>query len=66
MIEIEDLDITIPEQIEEKDLTPILFKNISCEHKDIFVKSYIPDIFNSLLTIDNIYNLENKMSIKTK
>jgi len=66
VIEIEDLDITIPEQIEEKDLTPILFKNISCEHKDIFVKSYIPDIFNSLLTMDKIYNLENKMSIKTK
>ena len=66
VIEIEDIDMTIPEQIEEKDLTPILFKNISCEHKDIFVKSYIPDIFNSLLTMSKIYNLENKMSIKTK
>ena len=66
VIEIEDINMTIPEQIEEKDLTPILFKNISCEHKNIFVKSYIPDIFNSLLTMGKIYNLENKMSIKTK
>ena len=61
--DIEDIYIDVPEIITKNDLVNILFKNIDCEHKSLFVKTYIPDIFNDILIKKKINNMEKMMSI---
>lgn len=61
--DIEDIYIDVPEIITKNDLVNILFKNIDCEHKSLFVKTYIPEIFNDILIKNKLNNMEKMMSI---
>ena len=61
--DIEDIYIDVPEIITKNDLVNILFKTIDCEHKSLFVKTYIPEIFNDILIKNKLNNMEKMMSI---
>ena len=63
IIDIEDIDVTIPDLIKPNELQSILFKNINYKHKDIFINSFIPEIFNEILTREKIVDIANTMSL---
>lgn len=63
VMEIEETNIRIPNIINNSDISPILCKNIHCKHKDLFIKSYVPEILNNITIQNNIRTMESQMSI---
>lgn len=60
-MDIEDINISIPNDIEDSDIDTVLYKNINCEHKDLFVKSYFPEILNNITLQNKIKSMKNKI-----
>lgn len=63
LIDIEDTDIIIPKEININDISMILFKNMNCKHKDVFINEYIPKILNYIVLQNKIFNIESEMCI---
>lgn len=63
LMEIEETNIRIPNIINNSDMSTILYKNINCKHKDLFVQSYVPEILNNITAQNKIRTMESQMSI---
>lgn len=62
IVDVEETGINIPEFVNETDIDS-LFKNINYKHKDLFVKSYIPEILNTINARQKINSMESQMAI---
>ena len=58
IVDIEETEIEIPNNILEQDLSKILFKNVNCKYRDIYLNEYIPEILNSIKIQQNIKKIE--------
>lgn len=63
IIDIEETNIRIPNTIKDYEIYTILFKNINCKHKDLFISSYVPEILNNITLRNKIRTMERQMSI---
>jgi hypothetical protein len=58
LIDIEETDITIPNEITSQDLSGALFKDINCKFKHEFLNSYLPLVINTIISQRNIQRFE--------
>ena len=63
IMDIEETNIKIPNIVKDRDISTVLYKNINCKHKDLFVKSYFPEILNNITIQNKIRSMESQMSI---
>ncbi len=63
LVDIEETNIKIPTIIKHEDIHKILYKNINCKHKDLFVSSYIPEMLNNITLQNKLRTMEKQMSI---
>jgi len=64
IMDIEETHIVIPNMLKyNNDITRILYKNINCKHKDLFIKSFVPEILNNIVIQERIRTMESQMSI---
>jgi hypothetical protein len=63
IMDIEETNINVPDVIKDKDIAGILYKNINCKHKDLFIYSYFPKILNNITLQNKIRSMESQMSV---
>lgn len=62
-IDVEDTSIFIPDKIDSRDSSKILYRNLSCSNKELFVNNYVPEILKLVDIHNRIHNMEKKLDI---
>lgn len=60
LIDIEETNVSIPENIMIQDVSGVLFQDISYKHKEDYLTNYIPLIINNVISNRYIKDLERK------
>lgn len=66
LIDIEETNVSIPENITVQDVSGILFQDINYKYKEEYLNNYIPLIINNIISKRSIKDLERKYFIKPK
>lgn len=65
LMDIEETNISIPENITVQDVSNVLFQDINCKYKDEYLNNYIPLVINNIISKNTTKDLEKKYFIKT-
>jgi hypothetical protein len=63
IIDIEDTQITFTNDTNLNDISMILYKNMNCKNKELFIQKYIPEILNYIVIQNKIISFETDMSV---
>ena len=64
LIDIEETNVSIPENITVQDVSGVLFQDISYKYKEEYLNNYIPLIINNIISKHNIKDFERKCFVK--
>jgi hypothetical protein len=64
LIDIEETNVSIPENITVQDVSGILFQDINYNYKEEYLNNYMPLIINNIISKRSIKDLERKYFVK--
>lgn len=63
LIDIEETNVSIPENITAQDVSGVLFQDINYKHKDDYLNNYIPLIINNVISSRYIKDIQRKLFV---
>lgn len=63
IMDLEETYLKVPIFITDNDISKILYRNINCKYKDLFINSYVPEILRNIDIQQRIASIESQMSI---
>lgn len=64
LIDIEETNVSIPENITVQDVSGVLFQDINYKYKEEYLNNYLPLIINNIISKRSIKDLERKYFVK--